>query len=262
MVGTVVDSTARVATDVSLGSGVKVGPFAVIEGPAEIGDDCRIDTHSVIRSFVRLGVACRVHPQAVIGGLPQDSNFDPAVASGVDIGPECVIREGVTINRATQAGGSTRIGARCFLMNNSHVAHDCTLGNDVILATGVALGGFVAVGERAFIGGATVIHQFVRIGALTMVSGALGLRKDVLPYTTLGGEPIRHYRLNTLGLRRAGVSGERYRTLSDAFRRLRNRQSLEGLPTTPELEVLRVWIETPSKRGHYGFVSVSRANQE
>jgi UDP-N-acetylglucosamine acyltransferase len=258
MIESAIDPTARVAADVSVGDGVRVGPYAVVEGPGKIGDDCVIEAHAVVRGFVRLGAGSQVHPHTVIGGLPQDSSFDPEIESWVEAGEGCLFREGVTVNRATEPGGVTRIGARCFLMNNSHVGHDCTLGEDAIVATGVALGGFVQVGPRAFIGGATVIHQFVRIGTLAMVSGALGLRKDVLPYSTLGGEPIRHYRLNAVGLRRAGVQGERYRVLADAFRRLRNRDSLEGLADTPELELLRRWIASESKRGRYGFVTLAR----
>ena len=252
-----VDPAARVSAGVRLGAGVKVGPYAVIEAPAVLGDGCIVDTHAVIRSYVSLGSGCHVHPHAVLGGVPQDTGFDPGLESWVRAGRECVFREGVTVNRATVEGGATRLGDLCFLMNNSHVAHDCTLGDEVVFATNVAIGGFVEIGARAFIGGATVIHQFARVGALAMVSGALGLRKDVLPYTTVAGEPIRHYRLNTVGLRRAGITGDRYRALSRAFRALREGESLDGLPDTAELAVLRDWLAAKSSRGVYGFFKPS-----
>src|ERR1043166_6093890 len=40
-----------------------------------------------------------------------------------------------------KGGGITRVGARGYFMNNSHVGHDCIVGNDVIFATSATLGG-------------------------------------------------------------------------------------------------------------------------
>ena len=34
------------------------------------------------------------------------------------------------------------------------------------------------------------------------------IRKDVLPYTMIAGDPASHYRLNTVGLRRNGTQGQ------------------------------------------------------
>jgi UDP-N-acetylglucosamine acyltransferase len=142
-------------------------------------------------------------------------------------------------------------------MNNSHVAHDCMVGNKTIFANNVAIGGFVEVGGNVFIGGATVIHQFCRIGSYAIVQGALGVNKDIVPYMLVGGSPIRHYRLNSVGLRRAGIKGDRYKVLSSAFRLLKNRQSLDGLPQTDELVYLQQWLAAESKRGRHGFIEVS-----
>ncbi|MGR9106088.1 MAG: acyl-ACP--UDP-N-acetylglucosamine O-acyltransferase [Gammaproteobacteria bacterium] len=249
--------TAIIAPSVSLGSNVKIGPFAVIEDDVEIGDDCLIDTHVVIRSFVTMGQGNQVHAHAVIGGLPQDTSFDPQTKTWVRIGDNNVLREGVTVNRATTPGGETRIGSNCFLMNNSHVAHDCVLGDRVIFASDVAIGGFVEVGDRAFLGGGAKVHQFCRIGALVMLSGTVGVLQDLIPYTMAGDSPARHYRLNIVGLKRAGIIGERFSLLSQAFRRLKNRETLEGLEDSPEISYLRSWLAKASKRGISSFLSIS-----
>jgi UDP-N-acetylglucosamine acyltransferase len=247
--------TAIVAPGARLGSGVQVGPYAVIEDNTEIGDGCLIDTHAVIRRYTRLGAGNRVHPGAVLGGLPQDLGFDPASESGVIVGDGNTFREGVTVSRATRIGEATRIGSNGYFMNNSHVGHDCVVGDHNILAANVLLGGHVQVGERVFFGGGAVVHQFCRIGSYAMIRGMAGVNKDVLPYSLVGGAPIRHYRLNTVGLRRNGIEGAGYRALNDAFRRLRKRESLDDLPDTPELRLLRDWLAAPSKRSLAGFVA-------
>ena len=103
-------------------------------------------------------------------------------------------------------------------------------------------------------GGCSGAHQFVRIGALSMVGGFVPLRKDVLPFTMIGGDPVRHYRLNTVGLRRNGIDKERYRTLEAAFRALRKGdKGLADLPDTEDLAYLRDWLSVKSKYGCYGF---------
>lgn len=247
--------TALIGEGVSFGAGTQVGPFAVIEDGVVLGAGCRVYSHAVIHRYVRLGAGNRVFPQAVLGGLPQDLGFDPGMETWLEIGDRNVFREGVTVNRATAATGLTRVGSHGFFMSNSHIAHDCRVGDRVIIASNAALGGHVEVGDQAFLGGGAMVHQFCRIGTLTMVSGLAGVRKDVLPYSMLAGEPARHFRLNSIGLRRAGVSGERVRALSRAFRELRQGGYRPGPgPHTPELTRLRDWLAAESKRGLSGFV--------
>lgn len=245
--------SAHVASTVKLGAGVTVGAFAVIEDDVTIGDQCVIGTHAIIRSCVTIGAKNEVFPNAVIGEMPQDLNFDKKFKTYVSIGDNNVFREGVTVNRASQENSSTRIGSRCFFMNNSHIGHDCIVGDDNVFATGVALGGHVRVDDKVFLGGGVMVHQFCRIGSLVMVRGVTGVSMDVLPYTLVGGLPARHYRLNTVGLRRAGIKGERYSVLSQAFRKLRRREGIKDLQKTPEICHLQDWLNTKSIRGIHGF---------
>jgi len=250
--------TASIAQGAHLGEGVEVGAYAIIETDVRIGDRCIIEAHAVVRSGVRMGADNRVHPHAVLGGLPQDLGFDPSTSTGVEIGDGNVLREGVTVNRATRPGTDTRVGSGCYFMNNSHVAHDCLVGDRCVFASGATLGGFVTVGEKAFLSGGIMVHQFCRVGAIAIVSGLTGVRKDVIPYTIVAGDPARHYRLNTVGLRRAGVRGERLRTLSEAFWSLRSGSGLDHLAPTPELLNLRAWLAAESHRGVTGFARAGR----
>jgi len=252
-----IHSTAYVATTAILGENVSLGPFAVIEDHVEIGAGCELGAHAVVQSYVKMGEGNILHPHAVLGGLPQDTSFKAETVSWLEIGDNNVFREGFTAHRASSENAVTTIGSHCFFMNNSHVAHDCIVGNKTIFANNVAIGGFVEVGNNVFIGGATVVHQFCRIGAYAIVQGSLGISKDVIPYMLIGGAPVKHYRLNSVGLRRADIKGDRYKVLSSAFRRLKNKESLDALDKTEELIYLQQWLEAESKRGSHGFIEVS-----
>jgi len=249
--------TAYIAPGAILGENVTIGPFAVIEDNVEIGNGCQLGAHAVIQPYVKMGEGNILHPHAVLGDLPQDVSFKAATVSWLKIGDNNVFREGFTAHRSSVEEGVTFIGSDCFFMNHSHVAHDCIIGNKTIFANNVAIGGFVEIGDNVFMGGAVVVHQFCRIGSFAIVQGTTGLNKDVIPYMLIGGRPAKHYRLNTLGLRRAGITGERYKVLSAAFRLLKSKQSLDELEQTDELVFLKQWLAAKSKRGVHGFVEIS-----
>ncbi len=254
--------TAYIAEHAKLSDNVTVGPFAVIENHVEIGEGCRVGSHAVVQPYVKMGKGNVLHPHVVLGDLPQDTGFKAETVSWLVIGDNNTFREGFTAHRASKENGETRIGSNCFLMNNSHVAHDCKLGDSVIFANNVAIGGHVEVGDRVFMGGNVVAHQFCRIGAYAIVQGTTGLSMDVLPFTLIGGHYAKHYKLNTVGLRRAGITGNRYAVLAKAFRLLRHKQPLDDLEETEELRYLKDWLAVKSRRGIHGFVDISSSQED
>lgn len=200
-------------------SSTHIHPTAVIEDGARLGLGCVIHAHAVITRHCDLEDHVIVHACAVLGGDPQDLSFDPAIESRVSIGARSVIREHVTVNRATKAGAVTRIGADCFLMATSHVAHDCQIGDRVVIANAVLLGGHIRVGDRTFLGGGAVIHQFVRIGAGVMIGGGARISGDVAPFC-MATERNALIGLNLVGLRRSGIKGEVFREIKRAYHAL------------------------------------------
>ena len=214
-----IDPTARVGPGSRLGAGVRIGPYAVIEDGVVLGPGTEVRAHAVIKRFTTLGADNVVHEGAVLGGEPQDTAYTGA-DSAVLIGDRNLIREGVTIHRATTPGGATVIGSDCFLMAYSHVAHDNRLGDRVILANNVALAGHVELGERAFLAGGAGVHQFCRVGRLAMVGGNSKIVQDCLPFVITDGVPGRARGLNVVGLRRAGVGAGPLRALKEAYRLL------------------------------------------
>ncbi len=190
---------------------------AIIEAGVQLGDGCVVHAYAVIKRHSVLGAGVVVHPFAVIGGDPQYLKFDPATGSGVRIGAGTVIREHVTINRSIHAGQATVVGARCFLMANSHVGHDSAVGDDVVLANNVMLAGHVHVGGHTFLGGGAGFHQFCRIGEGVMVSGLARIALDIPPFA-MAAERNEIIGLNLIGLKRRGFSRAAIAEIKEAFR--------------------------------------------
>ena len=217
--GATVHPTAIIDVTARLGDGVRIGPYVCIEGPAEVGFGCVLEAHSVLTGRVRLAKGVRISHGAVVGGWPQDFAFDPATASGVEIGEGTQIREHCTIHRGTVPGSVTSVGARCLLMAGAHLGHNVAVGDQAIIANGALLGGYVEVGDRVFIGGGSVFHQHMRIGRGAMIQGDGAFSKDIPPFT-LAAEHNFVWGLNVVGLRRQGIAPAERAEIKAAFKLL------------------------------------------
>ena len=199
-----------------------IHPSAIIDKEAELDEDVQIGRACVVTGRVRLGRGTRllgsvhlqgpasigadntIYPFACVGFAPQDLKFDASSdGAGVAIGDGNILREGVTIHRATGEQPTT-LGDRNFLMANSHIGHDVVMGHDGTLANGALLGGHVAVGDGAIVGGNAGVHQFCRVGRLSMISGVACVVQDVPPFCVVYTSR-RVGSLNIIGLRRAGL---------------------------------------------------------
>lgn len=248
----VIHKATRIADDVT------VGAYAVIEDGVEIGGGTVIREHAIIRSGTILGRNCHVDAHAVLGGLPQDLSFNPKTPSGVRAGDGVTFREGVTINRSTEAESFTEIGDHVFLMANSHAGHDCRIGDHVILANNVMLAGRVDVGKQTFIGGGTGVHQFCRIGESAMLGGLARVSQDVPPFC-LTAERNALIGLNLVGLKRRGLERETIRELKKLYhmvfefegrpRVLASGALGDGMARSPEGRCFLEFLAAESKKG-------------
>lgn len=193
-----------------------IHPTAIVEQGAQLGAGCEIMAYAIVTKHAVLGDRVVVHPFAVVGGDPQFLKFDPASATGVRVGEGTVIREHVTLNRSIYPGKFTSIGANCFLMSASHVAHDCDVGDNVVLANAALLAGHVSVGTHTFLGGGAAVHQFCRIGESVMVAGHASITRDV-PHFTMVAERDEVIGFNAVGLKRRGFSRVAIAELKAAF---------------------------------------------
>lgn len=235
----VVHPSAVLEAGARLGEGVVIGPFCHIGGEVELGDRAHLVSHVVLTGRTRIGADAEIHPFASLGAAAQDLK-SRGEAGTLVIGRGCLVREGVTINAGTPAGGGqTRVGDDCAFLAYSHVGHDCRIGDGVTLSNTVLLGGHVRIGDHAAIGGATVVHQRVRIGAQAFVAGLSGLEGDLVPFGLAGGNRAHLFGLNLVGLRRRGFSDARLALLREAFRRL--------FPQGAGAETLAARIETVAR---------------
>ncbi|MBE9108043.1 acyl-ACP--UDP-N-acetylglucosamine O-acyltransferase [Nodosilinea sp. LEGE 07298] len=216
---TLIHPTAVVHGGAQIHPTVKVGPYAVIGEQVTIGPGTEIGPHVVIDGDTTIGAQNRIFPGAAIGLESQDLKYDGSM-SRVVIGDNNLIREYVTINRATDAGAATLLGSNNLLMAYSHVAHNCVVEDNVIIANSVALAGHVYVESGARISGLVGVHQFVHVGRLAMIGGLSRIDRDVPPFTLLNGNPAYVRGLNQVGLQRAGLTADpqAYRELKQAYR--------------------------------------------
>jgi UDP-N-acetylglucosamine acyltransferase len=119
------------------------------------------------------------------------------------------------------------------------------------------LAGHIVVEDRAVIGGLAAVHQFCRIGTMSIIGGCSKVVQDVPPYMLADGNPARARTINKVGLERNGVSEEAQAALKHAYKIL-FREGLTipnalakietSLPPLPELRRLAEFVRA-SERG-------------
>ncbi len=206
----VIDATAEIHAE------AEVGPYVVIGGQVRINGGTRIMAHAYITGWTDIGQDNEIHPGVILGDAPQDQSYQ-GEETYLKIGNHNIFREHVQVHRGTAAGSSTVIGDHNFLMASAHVGHNCRLGDHIVIANGALLGGYVEVANRAFISGHCVVHQFVRVGELSLMRGLSGTSRDVPPYAIVDWQH-RVRGVNVIGLKRAGFDEPRIREIKEAFR--------------------------------------------
>ena len=227
---TTIHPTAIISKGAKIASGVTIGPYAVIGQNVEIKEKTYIGPHVIIEGNTEIGKNCKLVAACSIGLPPQDISYK-GEDTGVKIGNGTVIREYVTIHKASKEGFTT-VGNDCFLMNYVHIGHNVVVGNNVIMANSATLPGYVIVEDFVFISGLSAMHQHCRIGESAMVGGMTGSRQDLPPYFVSDGRPAKVRGVNKVGLRRRGIKADVREELSKAYKII----YCSGLNTTNALQ--------------------------
>ena len=207
-----IDPRAEIAED------VEIGPFCVIGPHVSIGRGTRLQNHVTLTGHVSIGEHNRIFPGVVIGAEPQDLSYR-GTDTHVVIGDHNVIRESVTINRASEKeDGVTSLGSSCYLMACSHVAHDCRVGDRVVIANGTLLGGHVHVHDDATLSAGVAVHHYATVGAYSFISGLSRVIHDVPPYMLVDGLPARPRCVNVVALKRNDFPTEVIKALAESHR--------------------------------------------
>lgn len=239
-----IHSTAIISENAQIGNNVEIGPYSIVEDDVIIADDCKIGGHVTLAEGTRLDKNVKIFSYASLGTVPQDLKFGGEKTT-LEIGENTVIREFATLNRGTNYHKRTVIGKDCLLMAYTHVAHDCIVGNNVILVNCANLGGHVEVDDWVIISGLTPVHQFVKIGKHSMISGGRRVVKDVPPYVIANNEPLAYEGINKVGLRRRGFLNDDINGISDAYRLIYR----SGMNRTQALKALEEKFE--ENRAYY-----------
>ena len=212
-----IHQTVIISKKAEIAENVTVGPYTVINDGVTIGSGTRIGNHCLIEGNTIIGKDCEIFTGACIGSRPQDLKYKGEKVF-LEIGDNNIVREYCTLNPGTGEGGKTTVGFGNLFMAYSHIAHDCVVGNNCVFANNATLAGHVIVEDLAVIGGLVAIHQFVKVGKLSIIGGCSKVVQDIPPYSTCDGHPAAVYGLNLIGLRRHKVSHEAIKELDRAYK--------------------------------------------
>jgi UDP-N-acetylglucosamine acyltransferase len=250
-----VHPTAIVHPKAQIGSGCEIGPCCIIGENVTLGDGCKLHSHIVIDGHTKLGRENDIFPFASIGLRTQDLKWKGGVTR-LEIGDRNTIREHVSIHCATGDGEATIIGSDNTILAGSHIGHNVVMGNRIIVSM-AALAGHVLVEDYALVGGLAAVHQFCRIGRMSMIAGCSKVVSDVPPFMIVDGNPAETRTINKIGMERNGVSAEAQAAMRHAYKILfRDGLTIPNalakieseLPKLPELQHLVNFVRT-SERG-------------
>ncbi len=231
--------TAIVSKKAKISEGVQIGPYSIVGDNVAIGLDTKVGAHCVLDGYTTIGKGCEIFTGAIIGSRPQDLKYKNE-KTFLEIGDNNIIREYCTFNPGTEEGGRTVVGNGNLFMAYSHVAHDCIVGNNCIIANNGTLAGHVTLEDGVVIGGLSAIHQFVRVGHLSIIGGCSKVTQDIPPYSTCDGHPAVIYGLNLVGLRRRNIAAASIKNLKNSFKILFH----SGLTINHALEKLPVELKS------------------
>lgn len=209
--------TAVVHPRAQIGAGCEIGPYCVVGEHVVLGERCKLHSHVVVDGHTKLGSENELFPFACVGLKSQDLKWKGGLTR-TEIGDHNTFREHVTIHSATNDGDATRVGSHNHVLAYCHIAHDVQLGSHIIMSNVATLAGHVIVEDHAVIGGLGAVHQFCRVGRLSMIGGCSKVVQDVPPFMIVDGNPGETRTINKVGMERAGISEEAQSALRTAYK--------------------------------------------
>jgi UDP-3-O-[3-hydroxymyristoyl] glucosamine N-acyltransferase len=242
--------TAVVGKQVSIGEGVSVGPYAVVDSGAKIGartiirahvvigreavlgPDCLLHSRVSIRERVVIGARCVIQDGAVIGSdgfgfaHRDDGTHEkiPQVATVV-IEDDVEIGANTTIDRP--AVGETRVKRGTKIDNLVQIAHGVVVGTDSLLAAQVGIAGSSIIGDSVMLGGQVGVTGHVTVGDRVKASAKTGVTGNVPADAFITGYPHMdnlEWRKSYVVFRRLPEMRKHLADLEERLARLEHRQ--------------------------------------
>jgi UDP-3-O-[3-hydroxymyristoyl] glucosamine N-acyltransferase len=205
--------TAIVGKKVSLGKGVALGAYVVVEDEASIADgtiiypgcfighkssigkDCLIYPNVSIREKSRIGERVIIHSGTVIGSdgfgfVNVDGAHQKIPQTGtVEVQDDCEIGANVTIDRARF--DMTIIGKGTKIDNLVQIAHNVVIGEHSIIVAQAGISGSTVIGSNVTLAGQAGLVGHINVGDGAIVAARAGVTKSVAAYTIVSGYPAR-----------------------------------------------------------------------
>ena len=190
-----IHETASVSRSAFVPATAEVGPFAVIEVGARVGEravigahvvvgaDCRVgdDTHLyprvVLYPGVTVGARCDLHAGVVVGSpgfgveMGPDGPVELPQQGTVTLGDDVRVGANTTIDRATF--DATTLGDGVKIDNLVQVGHNVTIGDGVIICALAGIGGGATLETRSILGPQGALAPDATLGKGTIL-GARG----------------------------------------------------------------------------------------
>lgn len=224
----VIDSTA------TIGKNVSIGPFCVVGADAEIGAGTALSDHASIGVGATIGAGCIVHAGVRIGrnvDIGDHAILHPNVVIGADgfsfvtaspsiaeigrrtlgktpfepiadatqhrihslgsvvLGDHVEVGANSTIDAGTIR--PTRVGRGTKIDNLVQVGHNVVIGEDCLLCAQTAVAGSAVIGDRSILGGKSGVADNITVGADVLLGGAAICLGDVPAGSFMMGYPAK-----------------------------------------------------------------------
>ena len=216
---TVISPLAYVHPSAQLGENVTIDAFVYIDANVKIGDNSHIMSHCSIIGGTDIGKNNKIYDGCVIGADPQDFRWQGE--NGLcKIGDNNHIYQHVIINRSIREGQATEIGNNSYVMAQSHVGHDSSIGNYCVLGNGVKIAGDCKIGNYTVLSSGVIVHEKCEIGKWSLIKGGCRVTGNVPPYVIMAHNPIVYFGVNSYILRKGKKSEERIDDIAKCYRHI------------------------------------------
>jgi UDP-N-acetylglucosamine acyltransferase len=213
---TKVHPTAIIEEGAIVGEYTQIGAYSIIHKNVIIGKNNRISSHVVIDGNTEIGNDNSIDSFSLIGSEPQDPKYDGETTYTI-IENNNRFKDRVHIDSGINI---TRIGNNNYFMTGSGIAHDSVIGNDNMFAPEVAILGSCILGNNINFGFLSGCHQGTKVGSYSMIGANTFIRKDVLPFSMLNGNPAKLMGPNYVGIKRCGFSKKDIKNVFAIFKLL------------------------------------------
>lgn len=213
---------AVVESGAEIGDGTEIGPGCVIGENARIGSDCLLHARVTIYHNCVIGDRVRLHSGVVIGADGFGYEFVGGRHQKIDqvgivqVDNDVEIGANTTVDRARF--GRTRIGEGSKIDNQVQIAHNCIIGRHVIIVAQVGIAGSTRIGDYCIIAAQAGIAGHLDIGPQITITAKAGVTRDLREkgaYTGNPALPMKTYQKQMVLVRNLPEMMERIKRLEE-----------------------------------------------